>query len=268
MKASNPKVMIEAYRLLVARMDALGRDYPLHLGVTEAGNGEDGRIKSAIGIGSLLDDGLGDTIRVSLTEEPEEEVPVAFAIAKPYNDLIAAGLGPAPQASKLKDLRDPYHYVPRPTYEVATGAVKVGGLQPVGVVASVGDPPRWPDGDIFLAVADLAKRKGQNAIRPDIHPRAHLGHGRNPASYCRTAQEERGRGPIGGQVGSRLDSGCGRRLSRRCGPIAPSLHGIGGIKLDAVVGDPVDWDAYEECVKAAIPAQIPLWLQARDFRTS
>src|SRR6266705_6860261 len=87
MKASNPKVMIHAYRLLAARLDALGWRYPLHLGVTEAGNAEDGRIKSSIGIGSLLDDGLGDTIRVSLTEEPEEEVPVAFAISKPYGEM-------------------------------------------------------------------------------------------------------------------------------------------------------------------------------------
>ncbi len=87
MKASNPKVMIAAYRLLVARLDALGWNYPLHLGVTEAGNAEDGRIKSAIGIGSLLDDGLGDTVRVSLTEEPEFEIPVAFELVKPYNQL-------------------------------------------------------------------------------------------------------------------------------------------------------------------------------------
>lgn len=82
MKASNVKVMIEAYRLLAARLDALGSDwnYPLHLGVTEAGDGEDGRIKSAIGIGSLLCDGLGDTIRVSLTEDSVHEIPVAYAI--------------------------------------------------------------------------------------------------------------------------------------------------------------------------------------------
>src|SRR6266536_1499722 len=84
MKASNPKVMIQAYRLLAARLDELGLPYPFHLGVTEAGNGEDGRIKSAIGIGSLLEDGIGDTIRVSLTEDPEYEVPVAFALARPY----------------------------------------------------------------------------------------------------------------------------------------------------------------------------------------
>jgi 1-hydroxy-2-methyl-2-(E)-butenyl 4-diphosphate synthase len=82
MKASNPKVMIEAYRLLVARLDAEGSDwnYPIHLGVTEAGDGEDGRIKSAIGIGSLLADGIGDTIRVSLTEDAIHEIPVAKAL--------------------------------------------------------------------------------------------------------------------------------------------------------------------------------------------
>src|SRR5690625_2348223 len=81
MKASNPKVMIHAYRLLVARMNEENMPYPLHLGVTEAGDGEDGRIKSAIGIGSLLADGLGDTIRVSLTEDAVQEIPVAEALA-------------------------------------------------------------------------------------------------------------------------------------------------------------------------------------------
>lgn len=87
MKASNPKVMIEAYRLLVARLDAEGSDwnYPIHLGVTEAGDGEDGRIKSAIGIGSLLADGIGDTIRVSLTEDAVHEIPVARQLAAPFN---------------------------------------------------------------------------------------------------------------------------------------------------------------------------------------
>lgn len=84
MKSSNPIVMVQAYRLLVAKMMERGKVYPLHLGVTEAGEGEDGRIKSAIGIGSLLEDGLGDTIRVSLTEEPEEEIPVAKMLAERY----------------------------------------------------------------------------------------------------------------------------------------------------------------------------------------
>ncbi len=89
MKSSNPKVMIQAYRLLVEKMDAAHRPYPLHLGVTEAGDGEDGRIKSAIGIGSLLLDGLGDTIRVSLTEDSVYEIPVARALADKAMSLWA-----------------------------------------------------------------------------------------------------------------------------------------------------------------------------------
>jgi len=85
MKASNPQVMVQAYRLLTQRMIETDRDYPLHLGVTEAGEGEDGRIKSAVGIGALLEDGLGDTVRVSLTEEPEYEVPVARLLVDRYS---------------------------------------------------------------------------------------------------------------------------------------------------------------------------------------
>ncbi|GIV29236.1 MAG: hypothetical protein KatS3mg028_0302 [Bacteroidia bacterium] len=88
MKASNPLVMIDAYRLLVKTMIERGTLYPLHLGVTEAGDGEDGRIKSAIGIGTLLEDGIGDTIRVSLTEPAENEIPAAKKLAKPYNDFL------------------------------------------------------------------------------------------------------------------------------------------------------------------------------------
>ena len=85
MKSSNPQVMVKAYRLLVEKMVSENMNYPLHLGVTEAGDGEDGRIKSAVGIGTLLEDGLGDTIRVSLTEEPEREAPVAIALVNRYS---------------------------------------------------------------------------------------------------------------------------------------------------------------------------------------
>lgn len=84
MKSSNPQVMVAAYRLLVEKMATEGMNYPLHLGVTEAGDGEDGRIKSAVGIGTLLEDGIGDTVRVSLTEEPEYEAPVARALINRY----------------------------------------------------------------------------------------------------------------------------------------------------------------------------------------
>ena len=89
MKASNVQVMVQAYRLLVNHMIQAGMNYPLHLGVTEAGDGEDGRIKSAVGIGTLLEDGLGDTIRVSLTEAPEAEIPVARMLAERYSQRIS-----------------------------------------------------------------------------------------------------------------------------------------------------------------------------------
>ena len=120
MKASNPKVMIEAYRLLVARLDLEGPDwnYPIHLGVTEAGDGEDGRIKSAIGIGSLLNDGIGDTIRVSLTEDAIHEIPVARALAAPFQDndeRSSADDQPTPTW-------DPFSYERR-----ATDVMKIGG---------------------------------------------------------------------------------------------------------------------------------------------
>lgn len=90
MKSSNPQVMVQAYRLLVEKMVAENMNYPLHLGVTEAGDGEDGRIKSAVGIGTLLEDGLGDTVRVSLTEEPEKEAPVAIALVNRYTKRAQA----------------------------------------------------------------------------------------------------------------------------------------------------------------------------------
>ncbi len=114
MKASNPKVMIEAYRLLVARLAAEGPDwnYPVHLGVTEAGDGEDGRIKSAIGIGSLLSDGIGDTIRVSLTEDSVHEIPVARAIV----EAVSGKANGARQPPEVADGRYSYDafYLPAP----------------------------------------------------------------------------------------------------------------------------------------------------------
>src|SRR5215831_4864479 len=86
MKASNPQVMVQAYRLLIQQMQQeFNECYPLHLGVTEAGDGEDGRVTSAAGIGTLLEDGVGDTIRVSLTEDPEFEIPVCKELVKRYS---------------------------------------------------------------------------------------------------------------------------------------------------------------------------------------
>src|SRR5213596_491988 len=117
MKASNPKIMIAAYRLLVARLNELGPDwnYPVHLGVTEAGEGEDARIKSAIGIGSLLADGIGDTIRVSLTEDSPHEIPVARALVDNINKTSSSQL--ATLNSQLSF--NPYSYQRRATDTVA-----------------------------------------------------------------------------------------------------------------------------------------------------
>src|SRR5579864_1303866 len=109
MKASNPKIMIAAYRLLVARLNELGPDwnYPVHLGVTEAGEGEYARIKSAIGIGSLLADGIGDTIRVSLTEDSPHEIPVATALIENIKKTSNAQV-----ASTVDGLRRGEHRTP------------------------------------------------------------------------------------------------------------------------------------------------------------
>lgn len=128
MKSSNPQVMVQAYRLLVQKLDEEGfQPYPLHLGVTEAGDGEDGRIKSSVGIGTLLEDGLGDTVRVSLTEEPEAEVPVARALVDRYNER--AGHAPIPKISRYPI--DPFAYNRRKTRE----AGNLGGHQVPRVMA-------------------------------------------------------------------------------------------------------------------------------------
>jgi (E)-4-hydroxy-3-methylbut-2-enyl-diphosphate synthase len=148
MKASNPKVMIEAYRMLVARLDAEGPDwnYPLHLGVTEAGEGEDGRIKSAIGIGALLEDGIGDTVRVSLTEDSVHEIPVCKELVKKYNTPPAF----PPRPISVVEKRSPYSYLRRETPQRQIGALglRVGKEHPprvevpVPITASVRDVER------------------------------------------------------------------------------------------------------------------------------
>jgi (E)-4-hydroxy-3-methylbut-2-enyl-diphosphate synthase len=130
MKASNTQVMVQAYRLLVETMSKEGMNYPLHLGVTEAGDGEDGRIKSAVGIGTLLEDGLGDTIRVSLTEDPEFEAPVAKALAQRYERR--ALLQPTTEAIEIRDtaaiLVEKLPYSPFEYNRRATTAVQhIGG---------------------------------------------------------------------------------------------------------------------------------------------
>jgi (E)-4-hydroxy-3-methylbut-2-enyl-diphosphate synthase len=142
MKASNPKIMIAAYRLLVARLNELGPDwnYPLHLGVTEAGEGEDARIKSAIGIGSLLADGIEDTIRVSLTEDSPHEIPVARALVGMVKKKTLNGQRSIPNVQLSYD---PYSYQRRASDTLAVAGiggpgqrVKLGGAELIRVVVS------------------------------------------------------------------------------------------------------------------------------------
>jgi len=141
MKASNPQVMIQAYRLLVQKLDEEGlQPYPLHLGVTEAGDGEDGRIKSSVGIGALLEDGLGDTIRVSLTEEPEAEVPVAKALADRYTSR---------KGDFITEIErypiNPFSYLRRTTLEI----VNFGGHQVPRVIADFSGKDKVTPASLF-----------------------------------------------------------------------------------------------------------------------
>ena len=130
MKASNTRVMVQAYRMLVNKLEAEGlQPYPLHLGVTEAGEGEDGRIKSAVGIGALLEDGLGDTVRVSLTEEPEFEIPVAQKLVERYNNRAGHKEIKPIDANPI----DPFFYSRRITSEVKN----IGGEQVPVVIADM-----------------------------------------------------------------------------------------------------------------------------------
>lgn len=130
MKASNTQVMVQAYRMLVQKLDEEGlQPYPLHLGVTEAGEGEDGRIKSAVGIGTLLEDGLGDTVRVSLTEEPEVEAPVAKIMVERYDDRASHDYIPSIGESPI----DPFQYQRRKTREV----LNIGSKNVPRVIADI-----------------------------------------------------------------------------------------------------------------------------------
>ncbi len=162
MKSSNTQVMVEAYRLLVHRLDAEGlKPYPLHLGVTEAGEAEDGRIKSAVGIGTLLEDGLGDTVRVSLTEAPEKEAPVAKALVDRYQNRN--------QHAEIKPIENipinPYQYTRRVTKEI----VNFGNLNVPRVISDYSDitvetfDDLKPIGHFFLPVPDKWAMNDQGA---------------------------------------------------------------------------------------------------------
>jgi len=185
MKSSNVRVMIQAYRLLVERADSeLRYAYPLHLGVTEAGDGDEGRIKSAMGIGALLEDGLGDTIRVSLTEDPVNEVPVGFAIVKKYNEfyLLKGERAHLP----LKHLLEadwegknrgndegpppfsPFSYARRLSSPVELAGIAVGGEAPPAVETALQRPLSDLEGAMAEVLQRLRPDLGEEAIRSEF----------------------------------------------------------------------------------------------------
>jgi len=170
MKASNPKVMIAAYRLLATRLDDEGMDYPFHLGVTEAGDGEDGRIKSAVGIGSLLEDGIGDTIRVSLTEDPECEIPVAREIADRYSDEnVIARNKVTKQSYEIATARQggPRHdsnaFTRRESRGIQIGSLSVGGNAPIRIWSKVA-----LEKDSSLKLLALLEERLKNETPPEL----------------------------------------------------------------------------------------------------
>ena len=169
MKASNAQVAIQAYRLLAARLRRRSGDapsYPFHVGVTEAGDGDDGRIKSAIGIGALLEDGIGDTVRVSLTEHPVKEVPVAQALAR---DALARWETSSSPSLVLPEPFSPapYAHVRRATKEVGEGVARLGGEAPVRVelelAGALGDPAATA-ARLATAFATLGERSCEGLI--------------------------------------------------------------------------------------------------------
>jgi (E)-4-hydroxy-3-methylbut-2-enyl-diphosphate synthase len=164
MKASNAQVAIQAYRLLAARLAerAGGCEvpgHPFHVGVTEAGDGEDGRIKSAIGIGSLLEDGIGDTIRVSLTEDPLKEIPVAAALARAAERRWAQAT-PAPPDPGAAFTPDAFAYRRRATRAVETGGAAIGAGNPVRVELDLGHAPADPEAAVARLLAGLSRARG------------------------------------------------------------------------------------------------------------
>lgn len=186
MKSSNVRVMIQAYRLLVQQADAeLRYAYPLHLGVTEAGDGDEGRVKSAMGIGALLEDGVGDTIRVSLTEDPVNEVPVGFAIVKKYNDfhLVNGDRGHVPlrhviesrnKQPALNRLPDelpsfnPFSYQRRVSCQIVLAGIAIGGDTVPRVETEVHTLLSDCDAIFQEIVQRLAPKKPQDAIRSEF----------------------------------------------------------------------------------------------------
>jgi (E)-4-hydroxy-3-methylbut-2-enyl-diphosphate synthase len=249
MKASNPQVAIQAYRLLALRLleRAGGPDrpsYPFHVGVTEAGDGEDGRLKSAVGIGSLLEDGIGDTIRVSLTEDPVKEIPVAAALARLAQArwLRAEGAKPADPGAAFAD--DPISHRRRATRGVETGGAGVGGDNPVRVELDLGalpaDPVRAAE-ELKAALSRAAATPCEGLLVDCLDPAA----GDLLASFAQALEGVGIKVPLAARAeGCWVEpfTGTASRLVVPVGTLVPDTHLEQACAVAVRTGTPIEWE--------------------------
>ncbi len=248
MKASNAQVAIQAYRLLAARLveRSPGRPgYPFHIGVTEAGDGADGRIKSAIGIGALLEDGIGDTLRVSLTEDPVKEIPVAAALAR---HCSARWREPGPPLADpgAPFCDDPYAHRRRATRSLETGGEPLGGSHPVRVEIDLGLPPTDPEPAAAAVAASLAELSDVacEGLSLDVYDPGALA---LAAATCRALTRRGVAPPVALRVEAAWAEPCAALASRLIVP-------VGGLVLD---------DRLVAAAKSAAGAGIPLEWELR-----
>jgi (E)-4-hydroxy-3-methylbut-2-enyl-diphosphate synthase len=246
MKASNARVAIRAYRLLAARLEERAPglpSYPLHIGVTEAGDAEEGRIKSAIGIGALLEDGIGDTIRVSLTEHPVKEVPVAEALAR----RCEARWERAPDVVEDPGARvsdDPFAHRRRPTRSTGVGVLAMGDDHPVRVELDVGPVPADVEG-ASRALAGALERvsdvKCEGLIAEVIDP----GAGERLARFSRALEAADLGLPLAVRAEADFADACtevAKRLVVAVGVLAPDERLVAAAKAATSAGIPVEWE--------------------------
>ncbi len=246
MKASNAQVAIQAYRLLAARLAerSPGRPgYPFHIGVTEAGDGADGRIKSAIGIGALLEDGIGDTIRVSLTEDPVKEIPVAVALARHCRSRWREPGPPLPDpGAPFSD--DPYAHRRRATRSLETGGEPLGGSHPVRVEIDLGLPQTDPEAAAAAAAASLAELSdvaceglSLDVYDPGAVPLA--------AASCRALARRGVALPVALRVEAAWAEPCAALASRLIVPVGGLVQDerlVAAAKSAASAGIPLEWE--------------------------
>jgi len=246
MKASNPLVAIGAYRLLAARLEerAPGRpSYPFHVGVTEAGDAEDGRIKSAIGIGTLLLDGLGDTIRVSLTEDPVKEVPVGRALAELAR---AAQAGPSARVADpgASWMDDPFAHARRATRRLGAGERALGGDAPVRVELDLGPVPADPAAAARALARGLARARGlacEGLVVEALDPEA----GARLEAFAKALLAVGIDLPVAARVESRFTEGAGggiARLVAMTGDLVTDAELAGAAAQAARLRVPIEWE--------------------------